>query len=46
MSVNLRFPNITAGTEKEQLTQIKSYLHQLVDQLNYTLEQLERSNHG
>lgn len=37
MSVNLRFPNITAGTEKEQLAQIKSYLHQLVEQLNYAL---------
>lgn len=37
MSVNLRFPSITAGTEKEQLTQIKSYLHQLVEQLNYAL---------
>lgn len=37
MSVNLRFPNITAGTEKEQLEQIKSYLHQLVEQLNYAL---------
>lgn len=30
-----RFPNITAGSEKEQLHQIKSYLYQLVEQLNY-----------
>ena len=37
MSVNFRFPSITAGTDKEQLTQIKSYLHQLVEQLNYAL---------
>ena len=37
MSVNFRFPSITAGTEKEQLAQIKSYLHQLVEQLNYAL---------
>ena len=37
MSVNLRYPNITAGTEREQITQIKSYLHQLVEQLNYAL---------
>ena len=37
MSVNLRYPNITGISEKEQLTQIKSYLHQLVDQLNYAL---------
>jgi len=37
MSINIRYPNITATTEKEQLTQVKSYLHQLVDQLNYAL---------
>lgn len=37
MSVNIRYPNITAQSEKEQLTQIKSYLHQLVEQLNYAL---------
>lgn len=37
MSVNIRYPNITASTEREQLAQIKSYLHQLVDQLNYAL---------
>ena len=37
MSVNLRYPSITGSTEKEQLTQIKSYLHQLVEQLNYAL---------
>lgn len=37
MSVNLRFPNITASTEKEQLVQVKSFLHQLVQELNYAL---------
>lgn len=40
MSVNIRYPNITGLSEKEQLTQIKSYLHQLVDQLNYALPAL------
>ena len=35
MSMNLRYPNITGLSEKEQLTQIKSFLHQLVDELNY-----------
>lgn len=35
MSINFRYPNITAGLEKEQITQVKAYLHQLVDQLNY-----------
>ena len=41
MSVNLRYPNITGLSEKEQIAQIKSYLHQLVEQLNYTLPNLE-----
>ena len=41
MSVNLRYPNITAGTEREQLSQIKSFLHQLVDQLNYALPSMD-----
>ena len=37
MSVNLRYPNITGRSEKEQITQIKSYLHQLVDHMNYAM---------
>lgn len=37
MSMNIRFPNITATTEREQIAQIKSYLRQLVDQLNHEL---------
>lgn len=43
MSVNLRYPNITASTEKEQISQIKSYLHQLVEQLNYALPSMSGS---
>ena len=43
MSVNLRYPNITASTEKEQISQIKSYLHQLVEQLNYALPSMSSS---
>lgn len=37
MSLNIRYPNITGLTEREQLAQVKSFLHQLVDQLNYDL---------
>lgn len=37
MSVNIRYPNITGLNDKEQLKQIKSYLYQLVDQLNYAM---------
>lgn len=35
MSMNFRYPSITGSSEKEQLAQMRSYLHQLVDQLNY-----------
>ena len=44
MSVNLRYPNITAVQPNEQLSQIKSYLHQLVDQLNYELPAIGTAN--
>jgi hypothetical protein len=37
MSVNIRFPNINGASEAEQLSQIKSYLYQLVEQLNWVL---------
>ena len=33
--MNIRYPNITASSEREQIAQIRSWLHQLVDQLNY-----------
>lgn len=39
----LRYPNITAMGEAEQLHQMKSYLHQLVEQLNVTLTDMEAS---
>lgn len=41
MSINFRFPNINGSTETEQLKQIKSYLHQLVEQLNWAMSVLE-----
>lgn len=37
----IRLPNITAATEREQLMQVKSYLHQLVQELNWALSSLE-----
>lgn len=39
--INLRLPNITAATEREQILQIKSYLYQLVGELNWALSSLE-----
>ena len=43
MSANIRYPNINGTSEAAQLLQVKSYLHQLVDQLNMTLKDVERS---
>lgn len=42
--INIRLPNITAPTEKEQLMQVKSYLHQLVGELNWALSSIESGN--
>jgi len=42
MSYDIRKPMITESTERGQLLQIKSYLIQLVDQLNFALRALER----
>ena len=39
MSVDLRMPNIT-GSEREQLTQIRSYLYQLIPQLQWALNNI------
>ncbi|MGM9550232.1 MAG: hypothetical protein ACI3V5_10385 [Faecousia sp.] len=39
--MNIRYPNITGKTPEEQLSQMRSYLHQLVDQLNWALSVLE-----
>lgn len=41
MSVELRMPNITASTEREQLAQIRSYLYQFIPQLQWALNTIE-----
>lgn len=41
MSVNLRFPNITGHSDREQLIQMKSYMHQLVEQLQWAFNSIE-----
>ena len=43
MSMNIRFPNITGVKPEEQIMQIKSYLYQLVEQLNWMLPAIESS---
>lgn len=44
MSTNIRLPDITAKDEAGQLLQVKSYLFQLVNQLNFALSTIESSN--
>lgn len=46
MSGKIRYPNITAGNDAAQLLQVKSYLHQLVDQLNWALNAVETQPAG
>lgn len=36
------YPNIPEGRPEDQIRQIKSYLYQLTDKLNYALQQLEK----
>lgn len=37
MSIDIRLPNINAANEQGQLSQMRSYLYQLVEQLNWAL---------
>lgn len=41
MTFDFRYPTITAATEKEQLVQMKTYIHQLVDELKWALNSVE-----
>ena len=44
MFIDLRLPNITGTTEREKLSQMQSYLHQLVEQLQWALQNVDTSN--
>ena len=46
MTLDLRYPNITGKTDTEQMAQMRSYLHQLVDQLNWALNTVESAQGG
>ena len=39
--MNLRYPNLTAGSADGQVQQLVSYLHQLVDELNMNYQHQE-----
>lgn len=42
--MNIRLPNITGKTETEQLNQIKSYLYQFAEQLQWALGNVDTAN--
>lgn len=44
MGVDIRFPSITGTTEKERLRQMESYLFQVVEQLNWALQNVDTAN--
>lgn len=46
MSIEIRLPNITATTEAGKLSQLQSYMHQLVEQLNWALNTVETAQGG
>lgn len=46
MSIDLRFPNISATTPEGQMAQMQSYMHQLVEQLNWALNSLDEAVAG
>ena len=43
MSIDIRLPQINAATEAGQLQQMKSYMYQLVEQLNWALATIDSS---
>ena len=46
MNIDLRFPNINATTPEGQMAQMQSYMHQLVEQLNWALNSLDEAVTG
>ena len=46
MGVEIRLPNITGVTEKEQLLQLKSYLYQLSEQLQWAFDNINTTGGG
>lgn len=46
MSVDIKFPNITATTDSAKIEQIRGYLYQLADQLKWALNSLNGDSSG
>ena len=46
MSIDIRLPNINAPTTEGQVAQMQSYMHQLVEQLNWALNTVGNAQSG
>ena len=46
MGIDIRFPNINAPTTEGQMAQMQSYMHQLVQQLNWALNTIGEAQSG
>ena len=46
MSVDIRFPNITASTDAGKVEQIRNYLYQFAEQLNWALSSFEAAENN
>ena len=44
MAFNIRMPNINAGTDREQLAQIRNYLYSFAEQLQWALNSIDSSS--
>lgn len=44
MGIDLRLPNITGATDREKLSQMQSYIYQLVEQLQWGLQNVDTTN--
>ena len=45
-NIDIRLPNITAATPDGQMKQMQSYMHQLVQQLNWALNTIDEAVAG
>ena len=46
MNIDIRLPNITAQTPEGQMSQMQSYMHQLVEQLNWAFNTVSNAQRG
>lgn len=44
MGYEIRYPNITGANEREMILQLRGYLYQLVDQLNYIIDSIAKGS--